>query len=201
MNVLQQQIAYNWERIEAAIDWIRRYQRYFYLALIFAAMLVLYSMLILPPTVMIKLGNRELKKHQKVYALQQQKLAEGKDMQKTLEQLKVQLSVSVKRYFSKKEFTEFSLSLLPQMARNHNIKLNNINYSTPVPMTDTIDLIRLDMSYTGTFFDGLRFVQFLERYEKAMRISVLDIQAGSHANEEDDSIRFAISVETFELRE
>ncbi len=85
------------------------------------------------------------------------------------------LSRSGRQVFSASEFQEFSVSILPEIARHQNVRLQSIDFPSTASYTASIDRYPLQVTLEGSYRSLVHFFAEIDRQEKVLSLSSLSL--------------------------
>lgn len=116
------------EQFESQIDLVREYQKYAYIILVLIMILYAYFWFINPKLDQINQSHHTFERFSEVLQRKKSTYSEKEKLENALVLFHKQLTSEKKRYFLKTEFQEFSINILPELARRHHVRLYSIAY-------------------------------------------------------------------------
>lgn len=189
LELLKLEDKFSIDEIEEKLDIFRKYQHYFYIGLVFIVIVQIIFSLTIPSFQFYRTDSKSFNQYSKILTLRKKQVANKENLQKELDQLNKQLEEKKRAFFTEKEVEEFSISTLPKIAEQYNLKISSITFVKPQVDVKGIMKHPVNLEIETGFYDLMSFFYELEQSRKGISINTVRIRRKSI-----DPLELAVSV-------
>lgn len=169
----------SFEELESKLDVFRKYQQYFYIAIILIVIVQFIFSYLLPSVEELNRETIMLGKFEKVLKTRQSQTVNKEAIKEEVDRLNNELDEKKQIFFNLKEVDELSISRLPQLAEFNNIQVNSTSFSKVKDQGKGIKTHDISLNLTSGFIDLMSFFYAIENYPKTIKVKSIQINRKS----------------------
>ena len=169
----------SFEEIESKLDIFRRYQQYFYIAIIVIFTIQFIFSYLLPSMEKLDKETIMLGKFVKVLNMRKKQTVNTEVIKDEIGRLNSQLEEKKQIFFTVKEVDELSISKLPQLAELNNLKVTSTSFAKKQDKGQGVTVHQITLNLTSNFINLMNFFYAIENYPKTIKVESLQINRKS----------------------